>query len=90
MGELAKKAELTSAAQFVDVIYLDFSKAFDTVSHGIVLVLMALTGAAWKTGWMSGTRVVGNGVTPSLWPVSGGLPQGSALRISEVLLRGSF
>lgn len=39
-----KSRELTSAAQFVDVIYLDFGKAFDTVSRGIVLEKLSAHG----------------------------------------------
>ena len=45
----------------VDVVYLDFSKAFDNISHSILLkkLLMARTGVRFvglKTGWIAGPK----------------------------------
>ena len=63
---------LMDEGKAVDVVYLDFSKAFDTVSHSILLGKLATCGLDWYTllwvrNWLEGCAqwVVVNGVKSS-------------------------
>ena len=63
---------LVDEGKAVDVVYLDFSKAFDTVSHSFLLGKLAARGLdrytlLWVRNWLDGgaQRVVVNGVKPS-------------------------
>ena len=63
---------LVDEGKAVDVVYLDFSKAFDTVSHSILLGKLAACGLdkytlLWVKNWLVGRAqwVVVNGVKSS-------------------------
>ncbi|PKU46487.1 rna-directed dna polymerase from mobile element jockey-like [Limosa lapponica baueri] len=81
-----KVTPLVDEGKAVDVLYLDFSKAFDMVSHNILLEKLAAhsldrSTLRWIKNWLEGwaQRVVVNGVKSSWWQVMRGAPKGLVL-----------
>ena len=83
---LERWTELVDSGKSVDVAYFDYAKAFDKVSHRLLLIKLRAYGIegkllTWITAWLKGRRqrvVVGNAKSPWL-PVISGTTQGTVL-----------
>ena len=78
--------ESLDASVTVDVVFLDFRKAFDTVSHPILVKKLGVCGVdayvvRWVANWLEGRtqRVVVDGSFLTWRNVGSGVPQGSVL-----------
>ncbi|KAJ7409319.1 hypothetical protein WISP_115586 [Willisornis vidua] len=79
-----KVAHLDDQGKPVDVIFLDFSKAFNTASHRILLYNMSIAQLDkhimwWVSNWLmdQAQRVIVNGVTSDWQPLTNEVAQGS-------------
>ena len=71
-------------ADYAVSIFLDLSKAFDTVNHSILLSKLSLHGIRkphidWFKSYLNKERVFVNGNISDTMPISSGVPQGSIL-----------
>lgn len=79
-------SELLNAREACDVVFIDFAKAFDKVSHNVLQSKLAIVGVtgklhAWLTDFLNNRtqRVIYQGVKSAPVRVSSGVVQGSVL-----------
>lgn len=81
-----KVTHLIAQRNPADVIFLDFRKAFDTISHNILLnksssIQLDKSTIQWVNSWLTDQvrRVIVKGITSGWWPFTNGNLQGSIL-----------
>ncbi|CAM4548729.1 unnamed protein product [Lepidochelys olivacea] len=86
ISSFEKVANFLDKGNTVDLIYLDFSKAFDTMPHGELLVKLEKMGInmkieRWIRNWLTGRlhRVLLKGELSGWREVTSGVPEGSVL-----------
>jgi ribonuclease P/MRP protein subunit RPP40 len=79
-------SELLNASEACDVVFIDFAKVFDKVSHYVLQSKLAIVGVtgklhAWLTDFLNNRtqRVIYQGVKSAPVRVSSGVVQGSVL-----------
>ena len=88
-----KVTKILDSNQPIDLVYLDFSKAFDKVAHQYLLEKLKAIGISgklltWITNWLSNRRqrVLINGKFSDWDTVISGVPQGSVLGVILFLI----